>query len=283
MARNRNFCFTLNNYTEVDIDNLKKLDAKYIIFGKEIAPTTKTPHLQGYIEFTNAKTLKSLKKINASIHWEFRKGTANEAAIYCKKDGDYYEHGNITNQGHRTDLINICTEVKNGKKVDDIALENPVIYHQYARTLHKLEDLSFRSKFRNWMTTCDWIYGPTGTGKSHKAFDNYNPATHYLWKLNDKWQDGYCGQDIIIINDFRGEISYNELLNIIDKYPFTLPRRGREPVPLLAKHVIITCSLHPKDIYVNRNCKDKLAQLLRRVKLLNFTQKWSEGNTVLQT
>lgn len=48
----RRFLFTLNNYTEDDCQRLLgrvPLLAKYIVFGKEIAPTTETPHLQGYV------------------------------------------------------------------------------------------------------------------------------------------------------------------------------------------------------------------------------------------
>lgn len=277
----RNYCFTLNNYTIQEFESLKEYPHKYIVIGEEIGEQ-KTPHLQGYIEFANKKRLCTLKKINIRIHWEARKGTAQEAAIYCKKDGKYYEHGTISNQGHRSDLINIATEVKNGLKLDKLILDNPTIYHQYGRTLHKIEDIALRSKHRTEMTTCEWIYGPTGTGKSHYAFKNYNPNTHYLYKLNDKWQDGYSGQETVIINDFRGEIPYNELLNLIDKWPYTLPRRGREPIPFLAKHIIITSSLSPDAIFTRRATENKLDQLMRRVKLLHFssvTQKWSEGNT----
>jgi len=35
----RNVVFTINNYTQEEIDHLKKLDEKYIIFGKEIGDT----------------------------------------------------------------------------------------------------------------------------------------------------------------------------------------------------------------------------------------------------
>ena len=116
--------------------------------------------------------------------------------------------------------------------------------------------------------------GKTGVGKSHKAFDNYNSETHYLWKLNDKnWQDGYTGQEIVIINDFRGEINYNELLNLIDKWPYTLPRRGREPVPFLAKHIIITSSLPPEKVYWRRDNEDYLEQLFRRIKIIEVVEK----------
>ena len=148
--------------------------------------------------------------------------------------------------------------------VDEITRLDPLVFHQYGRTLQKLEDIALRSKYRTWMTTCEWIYGPTSTGKSERAFEFYHPSTHYVWKTNDKWQDGYTGQDTVIINDFRPEIKYNELLQMIDKYPHFVPRRGREPAPFLAKHIIITSSLAPQVLYHNRCDEDSIEQLLRQ-------------------
>jgi len=115
------------------------------------------------------------------------------------------------------------------------------------------------------MTEGFWYYGPTGVGKSHTVYDGFTPKTHYVWKNDNGWQDGYAGQETVIINDFRGEgLPYNELLQLVDKWPYTLRRRGREPVPFLAKRVLITSSLHPRDVYNRRAIEDNLLQLTRR-------------------
>tara|TARA_B100000787_G_scaffold135122_1_gene103893 strand:+ start:1635 stop:1814 length:180 start_codon:yes stop_codon:yes gene_type:complete len=50
------------------------------------------------------------------------------------------------------------------------------------------------------------------------------------------------------MNDFRAELKYNDMLNLIDKWPYTVPRRGREPAPFLAKAVIVTSSCHPATV-----------------------------------
>jgi len=284
MERVRNICLTINNYDDYDVGALFGLNTKYMILGFEIG-SSGTEHIQGYIEFEEKISFSTLKKAIPTAHLEKRRGSSLEASEYCKKDGCFIETGERAKQGDRCDLANIKVEIENGLTVDDLAMDRPNIYHQYGRTLTKLEDIILRKKFRNWMTTCDWIYGPTGVGKSHRAFEGFNPATHYVWKDDRGWQDGYTGQGIIIINDFRGNIAYNDLLQLIDKYPYTIPRRNREPAPFLGKHVIITSSLHPRDIYTRRDNKDSLDQLLRRIQVIHLpfridgAQKWSGGNT----
>lgn len=51
MARNRlkRICFTLNNYTEEDERRIQESSEiyRYAIYGRELAPTSGTPHLQG--------------------------------------------------------------------------------------------------------------------------------------------------------------------------------------------------------------------------------------------
>ena len=78
--------FTLNNYTDEEEAALKVLDGvKYMVFGHEIAPTTLTPHLQGYIYFKNDKTFTAVKKINKRISWRNANASAEANRRYCTR------------------------------------------------------------------------------------------------------------------------------------------------------------------------------------------------------
>lgn len=267
MSRSRAWCFTLNNYDDTDERAIKDIECQFLIYGREIAPTTNTPHLQGYIYFKNAISFDSIKKkLPNKCHIEKAMGSPQQNVKYCSKDGNTEVKGKQPIQGERTDLLALKDEIMKGKKVDDIVLEDPEIYHQYGRTLEKIEDIAQRSQFRTEMTTCTWITGPTGSGKSHLAFKDYSPATHYVLNTEDKgWWDGYTGQHTVIINDFKGEIKYGTLLQIIDKWPYTVPRRHRQPVPFVSKHVIITSIMRPEEVYYRLHDKDGIDQLLRRI------------------
>lgn len=160
---------------------------------------------------------------------------------------------------------------------EDFVDLDPVHYHQYGRTLHKAEDIALRKKYRKEMTTAEWLWGPTGTGKSHRAFKDFDPETHYVWKNEKEWQDGYTGQEIVIINELRGDtLRFGKLLQLIDKWPFYLERRGREPVPFIAKHIIITSALPPEEIFVNLAEDDRLEQLYRRIVVTHVSERCSQ-------
>lgn len=258
-----NFCFTLNNWTEEEYEQLRNIPCVYKLLGKEVGKNG-TPHIQGYLHFKNERSFNATRKLMKRWHLDGCRGNIWENIDYCSKEGKYEEIGVRPKQGKRTDLDAIKDDIMRGKKVDDIVLEQPMIYHQYGRTLNKIEDLTMRKNYRKEMTKGIWYYGPTGVGKSHIAFEGFTPETHYVLPNDNGWWDAYTQQDTVIINDFRGEIRYNELLNLVDKWPFTVKRRNREPMPFTSKLVIITSSLKPEDVYHNRNDEDKIEQLLRR-------------------
>lgn len=249
---------------------------KYLCYARESCPTTGRQHWQTYVYFYYAKTIKATHKIFGNCWVQQSRGTPEQNQTYCKgpyQDGEkvkplnpeFYEFGTLPSQGQRGDLDKVKDKIMNGSTtVVDIITNNPMMYHQYGRTLEKIEDIALSKKFRNFMTKGIWISGGTSIGKSHIAFKGYNPETHYLWRDDNGWWCGYHGQPIVIINDFRGEIKYNELLQMVDKWPYNVPRRNRPPTPFVSRTVIITSSLTPEQVYHNRLDEDNIAQLRRR-------------------
>jgi len=108
MPGSKHWVFTLNNYTALEYDSMVAFsetpECEYIVIGKEMGDNG-TPHLQGYVCFTNRKTLASVKRLLSDrAHLETMRGKPMEASTYCKKDGDYYEFGSLpAGRGKRTD------------------------------------------------------------------------------------------------------------------------------------------------------------------------------------
>ena len=94
MAKRRAWCFTLNNYTEGEVESLKSLPSSYMLFGYETCPTTGTPHLQGYVYFKHARTFQGVQKDIPRAHLEMAEGDVNVNFAYCTKTGgEFYERG----------------------------------------------------------------------------------------------------------------------------------------------------------------------------------------------
>lgn len=287
----RNVFMTINNWTEDDIKTIQNwTQVTYYVIGKEIGKKNGTPHLQIYMELANSVKGKTLKNKFPRAYMARRIATAKQASDYCKKEGDFLEWGEMKEQGKRTDLQHVADLLIEGKTtVDDLTIENPMVYHQYGRTLQKIEEIQNRKKFRKWMTKGLWLYGPSGVGKTRYWQENFNPETDYKLNIYDNgFWDGYTGQERVIIDEFRGQIMYSELLNLMDRCPHTVKRKGLPPVPLLAKEIIITSCLHPREVYHNLSVNDSLKQLERRceIRYMGGNEKSSEsgsaqeGNTV---
>lgn len=58
------------------------------------------------MELTKQSRMEHVKVLlgDPSVHIEPRKGKAVQAVEYCKKEGKFYEYGQLCKQGHRTDL-----------------------------------------------------------------------------------------------------------------------------------------------------------------------------------
>jgi len=92
------WCFTIFNYTQEIVNALQAMDCEYIVFGKEICPTSGKKHLQGYIEFPVRKRFAAVRALfPPATHLEPRKRGASslQAANYCKKGNNYVEYINV--------------------------------------------------------------------------------------------------------------------------------------------------------------------------------------------
>lgn len=106
--RHRKWFFTWNNYELAHVDTLldKFSEAEKYIFQEEKGENG-TPHLQGCVEFSNARSFTSMKKIHDKIHWEPTKN-GNAAIEYCCKEatrnGQIWSK-NIAKKYNGSDLI----------------------------------------------------------------------------------------------------------------------------------------------------------------------------------
>lgn len=249
--RSRRWCFTLNNWTEEECDKLSGLDCEYLIYGFENAPSTGTPHLQGYVVFKNARSFNSLHNFNERIHWEEARFDHEFCINYCSKnDPNPYEKGVRPITKHtkidikkelKADLINGPKKLATKRAILGIQLEQEMFKQILHDTLEK--------------PSIVYVYGRSGTGKTYFALKdgltNYGIKNCSTIKF-DKNGFAHCNNpqaECLIWMEFRPScLAATDFLELIDGYGCSLNIKHGS-IFIRPKCIYICSILHPKEIY----------------------------------
>lgn len=224
----RGYLFTKNHYGVQDEELLKVLDAQYVCYGKEVAPTTGTPHLQGYVYFRTAITFASaLSKLPGGSHLEAARGTGEQNRAYCSKEGDFWEKGQCPVDKKRA-AEDTWNDAYDSAKLGDFDAIPRSMYVRYLSNWKRVRtDVLQADAPPDLDGPCgEWYYGPPGTGKSYKARHD-NPGA-YIKNCN-KWWDGYVNQDTVVMDELNAELAKalgTHLKNWTDAYPFMAEVKG---------------------------------------------------------
>lgn len=139
------------------------------------------------------------------------------------------------------------------------------IYIRYYGNLHRIRADNIQPKFREVEVIVFW--GPTGTGKSHRAWTEAGELA-YSKDPRTKFWCGYDSQQNVIIDEFRGAIDISHLLRWFDKYPVRVETKGSTR-PLLASRFWVTSNLHPSDWFPQLD-GDTLGALYRRLTIIKL-------------
>nr|QXP07602.1 MAG: replication associated protein [Arizlama virus] len=255
----RSWCFTMFEKPE-----FKNEFIRYMIYQKELAPSTEKVHFQGYLELTHPEKLSWMKKLSNSAHWEPRRGTREQARDYCRKTETQVEPpvemGEwIKGQGNRSDLNEVCDYAKN-HSMRDVAEEYPSTYVKYYKGLNELKGrLADNKAMRNLEVIVLW--GDTGVGKTRYVYDNEKIEDIFKLDYDNEhvWFDGYNGEKVLLLDDFYGWIKWTMILNLLDRYPMRLPIKGSFTYAQWTK-VYITSNKPPEEWYCI-----KTEPLMRRI------------------
>lgn len=251
--------------TDFNLDNLSyyktelKHKASYIILGNEICPSTKKPHLQGFIVFKQARTFKQWKSIlPAKVHFDKVYSTAFANIEYCKKDGNIaFEYGvRPKGQGRRTDYEHVRQMLYDGANMRDII--NEVSSYQAVRSAEIIKKYIGNPRPIAPIEVT-WIWGRSGVGKTRLVYEKYPD----LYRCDSfKWWNKYDGHDVVLIDDIRGDFcKFHELLKLTDIYPFQVENKGGMCHVEFTK-LFITAPFPPEELY---QTYEDYTQLLRRI------------------
>lgn len=255
-ARFSRLAWTLNNYSDSDVELLRAnaVSWRYIVWGYEIAPTTGTPHLQGYCAAPHPRTLEAHKRyLPDRVHVEIARAPESKNREYCIKSGQFEEHGRLAQPGFRSDLHEAVGSLlaAEDNPIQTVAELHPTVFVKYGRGLRDLACTLRLGQKRDWRTKLIVVWGYPGTGKSfgsRQAAEELVGRDEIYDKTRGEWWDGYVDHKAVIIDDFYGWLKYDELLKIADRYPYRVPVKGSF-ANFVANYIFITSNSHPRDWY----------------------------------
>lgn len=268
-ARSYNYCYTINNPTELDsaaVSNMSAL-SRYHVMGKEKGENG-TPHFQGYVVFKTLKSLEQVKKLLPRAHIEAAKGDAESNFNYCSKEGDYIESGTrpMSQKEKGRKGAEYWADVLSKAKAGDLESIDPKTRIQYNSALNNIAKMYAPMPPDAEDTTGHWFFGPSGTGKSRTAREE-NPG--YYLKTCNKWWDGYQNEETVIIEDFdkkHGDSLCYFLKIWGDRYAFPAEIKGGK-INIRPKKIIVTSNYRPEEIWY---AAQDLDPILRRFKIKEF-------------
>ena len=251
-------------------------------------------HVHMVLEDDKAMRFSTIKKSYAhGMHFEPTKGTKKQADDYINKRAGFEEkgesieyicyHGEIKGrQGQRSDIRNIFDRLKSGETPNDILADTPTAYLK--RDVLKSMYMDMRSNNTPLLRDLKvfWHFGSTGSGKSYSGVKLANEVGEknifFLTVYGSGQFDKYMGQKILWMDDFRGQIPFDYLLRLLDKYKCELQCRFSNSVALWDE-VHITSPLMPSEVYTKDSLKqyDDIRQLLRRITSLIYHVRGSDG------
>lgn len=247
---------------------MRKWDVEFMGWGEEKGDQKQTPHLQGFMVVPNAIQLTAVKKrYHATAHWEAMKGDIEENITYCSKQGNYQEIGvkPIPRKKRKNDEMKAVVEtMKKEKNFHNVVVAHPEVAIKHYGNMLKVHSHLQRPDYTYQKPEVFVLWGPTETGKSRMAFAAAAHMGATAWKKDaamGKWWDGYCGEEYIILDDFRGSsMPLSQLLVLLDGYGSYVEVKNGQ-VWVKPKYWCITSNKHPTEWY---NPEIDISPLLRR-------------------
>lgn len=278
----RRWCFTHNNYEDEDVEIWKAFQCKYLVFGYEVA-STGTRHLQGFIVFDRSKRGSVLLRQFVDGRKPYicpARGTNAQAAAYCKKEGNFFEAGEVPpEERSRTDLRGYLDElieyqVGRGRPITDqeCCRLNPELSLRYPR-LGSVVRAQFEPpaleevELKEWQTALEskldaepdgrsvmFLVDPEGNnGKSwfQRFYYLKNPARVQLLQVSKSENIAHAldtSKTCFLFNVERGGmeyLSYNILERLKDRMVFSGKYNSEMKTWYSNVHVVVFCNEQP--------------------------------------
>lgn len=263
----RNWCFTWNNYDEASEELLQAMKTTWLIYEKENAPSTGTPHLQGATVFKDQKTFSALNRLTKKkCIWAPMICPEWCSETYCNKLNIAFESGRRPMSPKEIGKKEVARwdDIKAAAKRGDLeAVPSKEFICHYNVLKRIATDYAVDPMSLNHLNN-EWIYGETGTGKSFPYEQMRDLHQTCFFKTHDKLWQGYRGEPVVCIDEFDPEDAF--MLRMLKSW------MGKGVIEAKVhfahgkfrpKRVIVCSNYHPNEIWDEK----KLGPLYRRMKI----------------
>lgn len=282
--QSRKFLGTLNNPTEwgYDADKVIRLlselaGCRYIAIAEEIGAQEHTPHLHIFVVYKNPKALSTMFNTVPKAHWDACRGTIEQNRDYVFKQGKWAdsekgttalpetqrEWGELPSEceefpSRKSDVMDAINEmIEEGLSPSEI-MSKHAGYCEYADTIRRayiLRRAADVPPVRN--VRVHYVVGASGSGKTYtykRLCDRYGDSDVYLVTdyANDMTAafDRYQAENVIVLDEFRGNVRFSTFLNLTDQYRCDIHARYVSTMALYSE-VYITSVYPPEKLYEN--------------------------------
>ncbi len=264
---------------------------KYATFQREKGEESGIEHFQFFVNFKTALRFTRVKEILPyGCHFKPMISTAERCRDYCQKadtriSKSYYEVGEFVSERQRTDLDKAIKMIDEGFSLQDVEETFPKQFFIYSR--------QFNSRFWNRLNRifgdCDrnietvFLWGDPGSGKTtyvNKQVEHRRDLFR-VDNYGDYWFTGYAGQDVILLDEFVGQIDIPRMNKLLDPQPQQMNTKGGQ-VPACFSKVFIVSNLPLKELYQKTQMENKVlfnAFCRRLNKILHF---YNDGRVVVE-
>jgi hypothetical protein len=234
----------------------KQIDfIRYVCFQYEKGEEGENLHLQGFMTYRRAMDFKIVKKIYPSIHIDPCYGTNGEAREYCTKERTrqdptifpFFEYGDFVEERQRTDTAQFAQDVLDlNIPITELFVKYPALTMHGLPKIKALQQEKLEEHFGNITRDVHvtYIYGKSRVGKTTypKRVLNYSQKEiAKVGKYNSTGQfDQYNMQDIIVFDEFKGQIALTEMNDYIEGEPLNLSARNTNRVACYTKVFIMS-------------------------------------------
>lgn len=249
--QSKKWLLVINNPQDCGLDHarlqeiLSLFHPLYYCMADETA-TTGTYHTHVYLFTHSPVRFSTLKNRLPTAHIEKAYGSSRENRDYITKSGKwantdksetsvagtFFEFGKLPTEAEEKSPVmqQLLHNVKDGMTNTEIVEQTPSMAFRI-REIDVLRQTLLAEQYsvENRKLEVTYLYGSTGVGKTRGIYERHNPrsiyrVTNYRAARGISF-DGYHGQDVLVFEEFSGQIPIEDMLNYLDIYPLSLPAR----------------------------------------------------------